>query len=44
MPSTRPRVAFNSTGICNACGYKKKSNKTNFKQREATLKKTIKNL
>lgn len=42
MPSTRPRIAFNSTGICNACRYKKKSNKTNFKQREAALKKLFK--
>ena len=42
MPSTRPRIAFNSTGICNACRYKRKSNKTNFKLREVALKKLLK--
>ena len=42
MPSTRPRIKFNNTGVCNACGYKKKSSKINLKQRESSLRKLLK--
>ncbi len=28
MPSSRPRITFDETGICNACNYKKKKIKS----------------
>ena len=42
MPSTRPRIGFSNTGICNACSYKKKSVKINFKKKEDELKRILK--
>jgi tRNA(Ile)-lysidine synthase TilS/MesJ len=34
MPSTRPRITFDSSGICNACNYKKKKEKINWNIRK----------
>ena len=34
MPSSRPRVTFDNSGVCNACNYKKKKEKINWKDRE----------
>ena len=37
MPSTRPRITFDKSGVCNACGYKKKIKKINLKKRHEEL-------
>lgn len=42
MPSSRPRIIFNDSGICNACHYKNFIKKINFKKREEELKKILK--
>ena len=39
MPSTRPRISLNSSNICNACVYKYKNEKINYKKRADELKK-----
>lgn len=40
MPNTRPRISFNSKGICNACQYhNEKQTKINWKQRQKELEK-----
>ena len=34
MPSSRPRITFDETGICNACNYKKKKDKIDWQNRK----------
>ena len=41
MPSTRPRINFGNSRVCNACKYKNKFKSINFKKREAELKKIL---
>ncbi len=42
MPSTRPRIAFAKSNICNACNYKNKIKKINYQNRDKELKKILK--
>ena len=42
MPSSRPRIVFGNSSICNACNYKKSVEKINFKKREEELIKILK--
>lgn len=42
MPSTRPRITFDASNICNACKYKKKQKKINFKKRKNELENILK--
>jgi len=42
MPSSRPRIVFGNSSICNACRYKKSVEKINFKKREEELIKILK--
>ena len=42
MPSSRPRITFDKFGICNACKYKKKQIKIDYKKREKELEKILK--
>ena len=42
MPSTRPRITFDKFGICNACKYKKKKSKIDYKKREKELEAILK--
>ena len=41
MPSTRPRIAFAKSNICNACNYKNKIKKINYQNRDRELKKIL---
>ncbi len=42
MPSTRPRIMFAKTGVCNACQYKKENIKIDYEKREEELRKILK--
>jgi len=41
MPSTRPRISFNESGICNACVWSVEKKSVNWKERENELIKIL---
>ena len=41
MISTRPRITYDENGLCNACQWKKKKKKINWKSREKNFKDLI---
>ena len=41
MPSSRPRIYFDTNQVCNACSYKEKRKKINYKSREKELIKIL---
>ena len=44
MPDTRPRIVFNSNGICNACENANLKNKINWSKRYDEFKTLISNI
>ncbi len=42
MPNTRPRATFDKEGVCNACRYREKLKKVDWKQREKEFRELLK--